>query len=71
VPVSRGNWVDCLESDQVDIVLPEFGPGPEQSVPAEFALPYRRGRGGPHCPGGEEGQRRVAAPAQRCDKPPR
>jgi polar amino acid transport system substrate-binding protein len=41
VPVTNENWVEYLESDQVDIVL-GFGPGPEQSVPAEFALPYRR-----------------------------
>jgi polar amino acid transport system substrate-binding protein len=40
-PVTNENWVERLESDQVDIVL-GFGPGPEQSSPAEFALPYRR-----------------------------
>ena len=27
VPVTRDNWVEYLESDQVDIVLPGFGPG--------------------------------------------
>jgi polar amino acid transport system substrate-binding protein len=41
IPVTDENWVEYLESDQVDIVL-GFGPGPEQSAPAEFALPYRR-----------------------------
>jgi ABC-type amino acid transport substrate-binding protein len=41
VPVSRENWTEYLEGDKVDIVL-GFGPGPEQSAPAEFALPYRR-----------------------------
>lgn len=41
VPVTDENWVECLEGDQVDIVL-GFGPGPEQSAPAEFALPCRR-----------------------------
>jgi polar amino acid transport system substrate-binding protein len=41
VPVTGGNWVEQLEEDQVDIVL-GFSPGPEQSAPAEFALPYRR-----------------------------
>jgi hypothetical protein len=41
VPVTRENWVALLEDDQVDIVL-GFGPGPEQSDPADFALPYRR-----------------------------
>jgi polar amino acid transport system substrate-binding protein len=42
VPVTRENWVEFLESDQVDIVLPGFGPGPEQSALADFALPYRK-----------------------------
>ena len=41
VPVTSENWVEYLESDQADIVL-GFAPGPEQSAPAEFALPYRR-----------------------------
>jgi polar amino acid transport system substrate-binding protein len=41
VPVTNENWAEYLEGDQVDIVL-GFGPGPEQSAPAEFALPYRR-----------------------------
>jgi ABC-type amino acid transport substrate-binding protein len=43
VPVTRENWGEYLESDQVDIVLPGFGPDPEQ--PADFALPYRRAGG--------------------------
>jgi polar amino acid transport system substrate-binding protein len=42
VPVTRENWIEYLESDQVDIVLPGFGPGPEQSALTDFALPYRR-----------------------------
>jgi ABC-type amino acid transport substrate-binding protein len=42
VPVTRENWVELLESDQVDIVLPGFVPGPEQTALADFALPYRR-----------------------------
>ncbi|MDR2447535.1 MAG: transporter substrate-binding domain-containing protein [Treponema sp.] len=42
VPVSRENWVEYLESDQVDIVLPGFVPGPEQTGLADFALPYRK-----------------------------
>jgi polar amino acid transport system substrate-binding protein len=41
VPVSAENWVESLEKDQVDIVL-GFSPGPNQSAPALFALPYRR-----------------------------
>ena len=41
VPVTRENWVEYLESDKADMVL-GFGPGPEQSAPAEFALPYRK-----------------------------
>jgi polar amino acid transport system substrate-binding protein len=41
VPVTRENWVEHLESDQVDIVL-GFGPGPDQEARADFALPYRR-----------------------------
>jgi ABC-type amino acid transport substrate-binding protein len=41
VPVTSENWVEYLENDQVDIVL-GFGPDPEQSDPADFALPYRR-----------------------------
>jgi polar amino acid transport system substrate-binding protein len=41
VPVSAENWVEALESDQVDIVL-GFVPGPEQTALADFALPYRR-----------------------------
>jgi polar amino acid transport system substrate-binding protein len=40
-PVTNENWADYLESDQVDIVL-GFGPSPEQSGLAEFALPYRK-----------------------------
>jgi ABC-type amino acid transport substrate-binding protein len=42
VPVTRDNWVEYLESDQVDIVLSGFGPGPEQTATADFALPYRK-----------------------------
>ncbi|MDR2343072.1 MAG: transporter substrate-binding domain-containing protein [Spirochaetaceae bacterium] len=42
VPVNRENWLDYLESDQVDIVLPGFAPGPEENALAEFALPYRK-----------------------------
>jgi polar amino acid transport system substrate-binding protein len=42
VPVSPENWVEYLESDQVDIVLPGFGPGPEQSALADFAPAYRK-----------------------------
>jgi polar amino acid transport system substrate-binding protein len=42
VPVTPENWVEYLERDQVDIVLPGFGPGPEQSTRADFALPYRK-----------------------------
>jgi polar amino acid transport system substrate-binding protein len=41
VPVTGENWMECLESDQADIVL-GFASGPEQTAPAEFALPYRR-----------------------------
>jgi polar amino acid transport system substrate-binding protein len=41
VAVTDENWVEHLENDQVDIVL-GFGPGPEQSSLADFALPYRR-----------------------------
>jgi ABC-type amino acid transport substrate-binding protein len=41
VPITRENWVEYLENDLVDIVL-GFGPGPEQSDPADFALPYRK-----------------------------
>ncbi|MDR0637916.1 MAG: transporter substrate-binding domain-containing protein [Spirochaetaceae bacterium] len=42
VPVTAENWVELLETDQVDIVLPGFGPSPEQSALADFALPYRK-----------------------------
>ena len=45
VPVARDNWVEYLEGDRVDIVLPGFVPGPEQTVLADFALPYRRAGG--------------------------
>jgi polar amino acid transport system substrate-binding protein len=45
VPVTRDNWVEYLESDQVDIALPGFGPGPEQTALADFALPYRKAGG--------------------------
>jgi polar amino acid transport system substrate-binding protein len=42
VSITCENWGEYLENDQVDIVL-GFGPGPpEQSDPADFALPYRR-----------------------------
>jgi polar amino acid transport system substrate-binding protein len=41
VPVTAGNWVEALESDQVDIVL-GFSPDQKQGGLAEFALPYRR-----------------------------
>jgi ABC-type amino acid transport substrate-binding protein len=42
VPVTRDNWVEYLETDKVDIVLSGFGPGPEQTAAADFALPYRK-----------------------------
>jgi polar amino acid transport system substrate-binding protein len=42
VPVTREDWIDSLENNRVDIVLPGFGPGPDQSAPADLALPYRR-----------------------------
>ncbi|MDR0722253.1 MAG: transporter substrate-binding domain-containing protein [Treponema sp.] len=42
VAVSRENWVEYLENDQVDIVLPGFIPSPEQNALADFALPYRK-----------------------------
>jgi polar amino acid transport system substrate-binding protein len=42
VPITCGNWVEYLESDQVDIVLPGFVPSFEQSALADFALPYRK-----------------------------
>jgi polar amino acid transport system substrate-binding protein len=45
VPVSYENWVEYLESDQVDIVLPGFVPSPEQTALAELALPYRKAGG--------------------------
>ncbi|MDR0583523.1 MAG: transporter substrate-binding domain-containing protein [Treponema sp.] len=41
VPVTSENWVEQLESDQVDIVL-GFSLDPERGGLAEFALPYRR-----------------------------
>jgi polar amino acid transport system substrate-binding protein len=41
VPVTGENWMEYLENDQADIVL-GFASGPEQTAPAEFALPYRR-----------------------------
>ncbi|MFP3090271.1 transporter substrate-binding domain-containing protein [Treponema sp. TIM-1] len=44
VPVTHENWVEHLETDKVDIVL-GFGPGPEASAPADFALPYRKAGG--------------------------
>jgi polar amino acid transport system substrate-binding protein len=42
VPVTRENWIDCLDRDQVDIVLPGFGPSQEQYALAEFAQPFRK-----------------------------
>lgn len=42
VPVTRDNWMEYLESDQVDIVLLGFVPSPEQTALADFALPYRK-----------------------------
>ena len=44
VPVTRDNWIDYLATDKVDIVLPGFVPGPEQTTLADFALPYRKVR---------------------------
>ncbi|MDR1127706.1 MAG: transporter substrate-binding domain-containing protein [Treponema sp.] len=42
VPVNSENWVERLENDQVDIVLPGFVPGAEQAALVELALPHRK-----------------------------
>jgi polar amino acid transport system substrate-binding protein len=59
VPVTRENWVEYLENDQVDIVL-GFGAGAGQAAQVELSLPYRKTEDGLIAPAVRKGNGELA-----------